>query len=82
MLNRQFSKELYVRGYYSHYKSMNSASGGVFGSTTGFEMENPYDLAREKGIQEGVLPRTGAATAVWDIQAGVGKNGCRMPRAG
>ena len=73
MLNRQFSKNFYLRAMFSQYKSLNSASGGIFGSTTGFEIENPYDLAREKGSQNGVIPRSMYVTPVWDIPAGRGQ---------
>lgn len=73
MLNRQFSKNLYVRIMANQYKSLNSASGGIFGSTTGFEIEDPYDLAREKGSQPGVIPQSIYITPVWDIPAGRGE---------
>ena len=73
MLNRQFSKDFYLRAMYSQYRSINTASGGIFGSTTGFEVEDPRDLARERGYQDGVIPMSLYLTPVWDIPAGRGK---------
>ena len=72
-LTRQFSRGLYLRGWYDWKKSLNDVLGGRLGDSIGGEIEDPYNRAREKGYQAGYTPHTGRIVAVWDLPAGRNK---------
>ena len=55
-VTRQFSSGLYLRGWIARLNTLNDIQGGLFGSTVGLFIEDPYDRANEKGHQNGSLP--------------------------
>ena len=79
-MTRQFSRGLYLRGWFSWLETVNDVVGGLFQSTTGREVEDPYDRKRDKGFQAGYTPLQSRIVAVWDIPVGRGQHwGADMP---
>ena len=67
---RQFSSGLYLRAWFSWLKTLNDVVGGLFASTTGRELEDPYDRARDKGMQTEFTPLKGRLAAIWEVPYG------------
>jgi len=72
-LTRQFSTGLYFRGWYEWKKTLNDVQGGLFGSTTGIETQDPYDRRSDKGYQDGFQPQRVRLMGVYDLPFGTGK---------
>ena len=72
-LDRQFSDGLYFRGWYDHRKSLNNVQGGLFGGVAGQSIENPYDLNREWGWQDGLPSDHGNLAVVYPLPFGRGR---------
>ena len=70
---RQFSNGLYFRGWYGWLKTLNDVQAGLFGSSTGWYIENPDNRSQEKGWQDGTTPVKTRWMAVWDIPVGKGR---------
>jgi hypothetical protein len=77
---RQFSRGLYLRGWYGWLKTLNDVQAGLFGSSTGDFIEDPYNRGREKGWQDGTVPVKARIVAVYEMPFGRGKSfGQGMP---
>jgi len=72
-VTRQFSKGLYLRGWYEWRKSLNDVDNGQYGSVAGRQIESPYNRAREKGWQENFQPQRGQIALVYDLPIGRGQ---------
>jgi hypothetical protein len=78
-VNRQFSRGLYLRGWYEYKKALNDVGNGTFGSIAGVTsvygggIEDPYNRAREKGWQEWFIPQRAQIAAVYDLPFGRGQ---------
>lgn len=71
--SRQFSKGLYFRAWYGWLKTLNDVQAGLFGSSTGNPIEDPYDRSREKGWQDGTTPIKSRWVGVYDLPFGRGQ---------
>ncbi|MFN0165369.1 MAG: carboxypeptidase regulatory-like domain-containing protein [Bryobacteraceae bacterium] len=77
---RQFSNGLYFRAWYGWLKSLNDVQAGLFGSSTGDHVEDPYSRSRDKGWQDGTVPIRSRWVAVYELPVGRGKQfGAQMP---
>jgi hypothetical protein len=79
-LSRQFARGLYLRGWYNWQRGLNDVQGGLFGTTLGREIEDPYDREREMGQQVGFTNHKWRVAAVFDMPVGRGQRyGSDMP---
>ena len=69
-VTRQFSSGLYLRGWIARLNTLNDIQGGLFGSTVGLFIEDPYDRANEKGHQNGFTPYEARIVAVYPLPFG------------
>jgi hypothetical protein len=70
---RQFSSGLYFRAWYGWLKTINDVQAGLFGSSTGWFIDDPYDRSRDKGWQDGTTPVKSRWVAVYELPFGRGK---------
>ena len=69
-ITRQFSSGLYLRGWIARLNTLNDIQGGLFGSTVGLFIEDPYDRSNEKGHQNGFTPYEARIVAVYPLPFG------------
>lgn len=72
-VTRQFSSGLYLRGWYGWLKTLNDVQAGLFGSSTGWFIDDPYTRSRDKGWQDGTTPKKSRWVAVYDLPFGRGQ---------
>ena len=72
-LTRQFSSGVYFRGWYTWRKSLSDVIGGLFGSSIGDEIENPFDRKSEKGSLFNTPSHQGRLVAVVPVPYGRGQ---------
>jgi hypothetical protein len=69
---RQFSRGLYLRGWYEIRRNISDVNAGLFSSTVGFPSEDPTDRSRDRGWQNGVSAHRYRIATAWDVPYGNG----------